>query len=239
MRTRIIVSALFLWGLPLLSPVMRAGDHDAAISVAVNNMVRHEKRFLSTTDVFDIGIYPEQNLLIVSARVDDDYHNHFSAVVSPKDTSIIPVFIKDKEKLVWVSPSTKDTIIMVPGRPFYERYPVYFSPEEVRLDYSDVPNQMLLSNGKLFVWRDDSWEDSTEVIDALVKMNRLDFIVPGLPGWTVDNDGEERVCYDLDALREGKIKKFHHYGLWGKGFRAKLRRGWFLLWHPQRDEDDD
>ena len=95
MRTRIIVSALFLWGLPLLSPVMRAGDHDAAISVAVNNMVRHEKRFLSTTDVFDIGIYPEQNLLIVSARVDDDHHNHFSAVVSPKDTSIIPVFIKD------------------------------------------------------------------------------------------------------------------------------------------------
>ena len=46
---------------------------------------------------------------------------------------------------------------------------------------------------------------------------------------------KEIVCYDLEALQNGRIQKFHHYGLWGKGFRARLRRGWFLLWHPQRD----
>jgi hypothetical protein len=63
------------------------GDYESVISVAVNNMVRHEKRFLSTSDIFDIYLNPEQNVLVVSARVDDEF-NHYFAIVSPKDTTV-------------------------------------------------------------------------------------------------------------------------------------------------------
>ena len=48
-------------------------------------------------------------------------------------------------------------------------------------------------------------------------------------------DGEEVVCYDLNALRKGRIKKYHDYGLYGKGFRGRFRQCWYRLWHPGRD----
>ena len=239
MRTRIIISFFILSGLLLLSPVMRAGDHDSAISAAINNMVRHEKRFLSTSDIFDIGIYPDQNMLIVSARVDDDYHNHYYAIISPIDTTVKSGYIPEEEKLVWVSPSSKDTV-MTCSNCFSENYSISFSPEDVLIVHSDLPNKEFSSANKLFFWRDDACPESKEIIDKLVDLGRVDFLVhENFIGWGVINDGEEVVCYDLEALHQGKIKKFHHYGLWGKGFRARLRRGWFLLWHPQRDEDDD
>ena len=242
MITRIRVFVLLLGGLLLLPPVMSAditlGDYEPAISVAINDMIRHEKRFLSTSDIFDLDLFPERNLLVVSARVDDKHHNHYVAIVSPKDTPVKPVYIPDKEKLVWVSPVSKDTIIMCNDcfDWYSEKYSLSFSPEEVHIDYSDLPNKMIVSAGKLFFWCDEAEPKSKEIIDKLVDMERVDFLVKeNALGWGVINDGEEVICYDLEALLQVKIKKYHDYGLWGKGFRARVRQGWYLLWHPQRD----
>jgi len=238
MNTRIIVPTLLFCCLLLPSQPMRAditvGDYDSAISVAINNMVRHEKRFLSTSDIFEIDLYPEQNLLIVSARVDDEYHNHYVAIVSPKDTTIESKYNPEEQKLVWVSPVSKDTV-MTCSDCFSEDYSLSYLPEEVLIDYSDLPNKVLTSANKLFLWRDDASPESKEIIDKLVDMGRVDFLVhENFIGWGVINDGEEVVCYDLDALQKGRIEKYHDYGLWGKGFRARLRQCWYLLWHPQR-----
>lgn len=242
MKTRIIVFVLFLGGLLFPLPEMIADitlrDYEPAISVAINNMVRHEKRFLSTSDIFDIHLNPEQNMLVVSARVDDEHYNHYVAIVSPKDTTVKPEYIPDKEKLVWVSPVSKDTIITCSDcfDWYSEKYSLSFSPEEVHIDYSDLPNKMIISAGKLFFWCDEAEPKSKEIIDKLVDMERVDFLVKeNALGWGVINDGEEVICYDLEALLQVKIKKYHDYGLWGKGFRARLRQGWDLLWHPQRD----
>lgn len=242
MKPRILVFVIFLGGLLLLPLVMSAditlGDYEPAISVAINDMIRHEKRFLSTSDIFDLDLFPERNLLVVSARVDDEYHNHYVAIVSPKDTTVKPVYIPDKEKLVWVSPVSKDTIIMCNDcfDWYSEKYSLSFSPEEVHIDYSDLPNKMIVSAGKLFFWCDEAEPKSKEIIDKLVDMERVDYLVKeNALGWGVINDGEEVICYDLEALLRVKIKKYHVYGLWGKGFRARVRRGWYLLWHPQQN----
>lgn len=239
MKARFIVSVLLFCGLLLPSQATRAvitvGDYESAISVAVKNLVRHEKRFLSTSDVFEIDLYPEQNLLIISARVDDEYHNHYVAIVSPKDTTIESKYNPEEQKLVWVSPVSKDTV-MTCSDCFSEDYSLSYLPEEVLIDYSDLPNKVLTSANKLFLWRDNASPESKEIIDKLVDMGRVDFLIrENFTGWGVFNDGEEVVCYDLEALQKGRIKKFHNYGLWGDGFRARLHRGWFLLWHPQRD----
>lgn len=241
MKTRIIVFVLLLGGLLLPPPVMRAGftlyNYESAVYVAINNIVRHEKRFLSTSDIFDIQFHPEQNRLVVSARVDDEY-NHYFAIVSPKDTSIKPAYLPDEEKLVWVSPVSKDTIMTCNDcfDWYSEYYSLSFSPEEVLIDYHDLPNKMITLAGKVFFWRDDAAPQSKEIIDKLLDMGRVDFLVKeNALGWGVIDDGKEVICYDLEALTQGKIKKYHDYGLWGKGFRARLRQGWYLLWHPQRD----
>lgn len=225
----------------LPSQPMRAditvGDYEPAISVAVNNMIRHEKRFLSTSDIFDIHLNPEQNVLVVSARVDDEF-NHYFAIVSPKDTTVKPVFIPDEEKLVWVSPVSKDTIMTCNDcfDWYSEFYSLSFSPEEVLIDYHDLPNKMITLAGKLFFWCDDTDPQSKEIIDKLMDMGRVDFLVKeNALGWGVIDDGKEVICYDLEAVTQGKIKKYHDYGIGGKGFRARLRQGWYLLWHPQRD----
>ena len=239
MKARIIVSVLLFCGLLLPSQATRTvitvGDYEPAISVAVKNMVRHEKRFLSTSDIFEIDLYPEQNLLIISARVDDEYHNHYVAIVSPKDTTVTPEYNSEEEKTVWVSPVSKDTVMICSGW-FLDDYRISYLPEDVLIDYSDLPNKVLTLANKLFFWRDDACPESKEIIDKLVDLGRVDFVDwENALGWGVINDGEEVVCYDLEALQNGRIKKYHHYGLWGDGFRARLRRGWFLLWHPQRD----
>ena len=239
MNPHIIVSALLFFGLFLPSQPMRAditvGDYEPAISVAINNMVHHEKRFLSTSDIFDIGIYPEHNLLIVSARVDDDSHNHYFAIVSPKDTTVKAEFFPEQEKLVWVSPASKDTVMTCSDcfDWYSENYLLSFLPDDVLIDYSDLPNKMLTSASKMFFWHDDAGPESKEIIDKLTDMGRVDLLVrENALGWGVINDGEEVVCYDLDALQKRRIKKYHNYGLWGNGFRAWLRQGWYLLWHP-------
>ena len=207
------------------------GEYDRAISVAVDNMVRHEKRYLSTGDVFNIGIYPNANALVISAQVNDEYNNRFVAIVTPKDTTLKPERFADQDRIIWVSPASKDTVIAVKGLG-PEEYSISYSPDAVQIDYSDLPNKILASKGKLFVWRDEACADSKEVIDRLTDLNRVDFLIPEAETWwSYIDDGVEVVCYDLDALREGKIKKHHNYGLWGDGFRARLRRGWFQLWH--------
>ena len=239
MKVRIILSTLLFCSLILPSQVMGAditdGDWEPAISVAINNIVRHEKRFLSTSDIFDINLYPEQNLLVVSARVDDEYHNHYLAIVSPKDTTIKPEYIHEEEKLVWVSPVSKDTI-MTCSNCFSEDFSLSYLPDYVMIDYSELPNKVSNSANKLFYWRDEASPESKVIIDKLVDMGRVDFLSrENILGWGVLNEGDEVVCYELDALQKGIIKKFHNYGLWGNGFRARFRRGWFQLWHPQRD----
>ena len=182
MITRIRVFVLLLGGLLLLPLVMSAditvGDSEPVISVAVNNIVRHEKRFLSTSDIFDIHLNPEQNVLAVSARVDDEF-NHYFAIVSPKDTTVKPVFIPDEEKLVWVSPVSKDTIMTCNDcfDWYSEFYSLSFSPEEVLIDYHDLPNKMITLAGKLFFWCDDAAPQSKDIIDKLMDMGRVDFLV--------------------------------------------------------------
>ncbi|MBQ3743904.1 MAG: hypothetical protein II858_08650 [Bacteroidales bacterium] len=242
MKTRILVSVLLFGGLLLPQPVMRAdithGDYEPAISVAINNIVRHEKRFLSTSDIFVIHFSPERNLLVVEPKGYDEHYNHYLAIVSPKDTTVKPEYLRDEMKLVWVSPVSKDTIMTCTDcfDWYSENYSLSFSPEEVLIDYSDLPNKMITSAGKLFFWSDEAEPQSKEIIDKLLVMGRVDFLVhENAIGWGGINDGKEVVCYDLEALIKGKIKKYHDYGLWGKGFRARLRQGWYDLWHPQRD----
>ena len=224
----LIICSISVWG-------QVPKTHEPAISVAINNMVRHEKRFLSTSDIFDIHLYPEENLLIVYAQVDDEYHNNYMAIVSPKDTTVTPEYNSEEEKTVWVSPVSKDTVMTCSGW-FLDDYRISYLPEDVLIDYSDLPNKVLTSANKLFFWRDDACPESKEIIDKLVDMGRVDYVAwENALGWGVINDGEEVVCYDLEALQNGRIKKYHHYGLWGKGTRARLRRAWFHLWHPERD----
>lgn len=169
MKARFIVSVLLFCGLLLPSQATRAvitvGDYESAISVAVKNLVRHEKRFLSTSDVFEIDLYPEQNLLIVSARVDDEYHNHYVAIVSPKDTTIESKYNPEEQKLVWVSPVSKDTV-MTCSDCFSEDYSLSYLPEEVLIDYSDLPNKVLTSANKLFLWRDNASPESKKSLTS-------------------------------------------------------------------------
>ena len=135
MKTLYIVSTL-LCVLVMPSQATKADinvdNFEPAISVAVNNIVRHEKQFLSTSDIFDIRLYPEQNMLVVSARANDELHNHYFAIVSPKDSAVKPVFFPEEERLVWVSPVSKDTIITCSDC-FSDDYSISFLPEDVVL----------------------------------------------------------------------------------------------------------
>lgn len=205
------------------------GDYAKAISVAVNNLVRYEKPFLSKSEVIDIRINTARNLLCVSAKGGYGSQHGFFAMVSPQDTTIKPIW--DEDKLFWVLPVRKDTIIVCDDC-YSDDYQISFSPEDVQIDYREVPNRMVISAEKLFVWRDETFTDSEEIIDRLVSLGRIDYLVHenGL-SWFVIDDGEEVICYDLESLTQGKVKKYHDYGLWGKGFRARLRMGWYKLWH--------
>ena len=205
------------------------GDYDQAISVAINNVVRHEKRFLTKSEVFDIRVDIARNLLCVSAKTGYGSQNGFFAMVSPQDTTVKPIW--DEDKLIWVSPVNKDTIIVCDVC-YSVDYQICYTPEDVQVDYRDVPNRMVISAEKKFVWRDEAFPDSKEIIDSLVALGRIEYLVrENSLSWFVIDDGEELVCYDLKALTRGKVKKYHDYGLWGKGFRARLRMGWYNLWH--------
>ena len=212
-----------------LSFVGDSYEKDSVISVAVNNMVCHEKHFLSTSNLFHISIDTARNLLCVSAKAGYGSQNGFFAMVSPKDTTVKPIW--DDDKLIWVLPVCKDTIIVCDGC-YSDDYQISYSPVDVQVDYRAVPNRMAISAPKMFVWRDEAFPGSEEIIDRLVSLERIDYLVQenGL-SWFVIDDGEECVCYDLEALNQGKIKKYHDYGLWGKGARARLRMGWYKLWH--------
>ena len=216
------------------------GQYDKAVSVAVNNFVRHEKRLLSKSDVFDVSIDPDGNLLVVSSEANDNVHNNYLVFVGPKDTTINPVFFVDEENLIWtwILPSS-DTILVV-KQTDNEKYAVTYSPENVLFDFSRVPNRMLKSAGRLFVWRDGSCDESQEVINTLIDYECVDYCVIGVsPGWFVINDGEETICYDLEALNQGRIRKHHDYGLFGNGFRGRVRQLWFMFWHPQNEEQSN
>jgi len=216
------------------------GGYDRIVELAVKDFARHEKRLLSTSDVFDVHFYPEVDKMIVSAQINDYSHNNYIAVVNPKDTTINPTTFTDEEKIVWTWVSPSSDTIMVVNWPFdADKYEVSYSLDDVSIDYSGLPNRMLEAAGKLFVWRDDTRDESREVIDRLIRLERVDFWAKGLIGWFVDNDGEETVVYDMDALRQGKIRKYHNYGLFGDGFHGWLRTTWFKItlpwrkfWHP-------
>jgi hypothetical protein len=205
------------------------GDYDQAVSVAINNLVRHEKRFLSKSEVFDIRIDTAQNMLCVSAKTGYGSQNGFFAMVSPQDTTVKPIWNEDK--LIWASPVCKDTIIVCDDC-YSEDYQITYSLKDVQVDYRDVPNRMVILSDKRFVWRDEAFPDSKEIIDSLVALGRIEYLVrENSLSWFVINDGEEVICYDLESLTQGKVKKYHDYGLWGKGFRARFRMGWYKLWH--------
>lgn len=208
--------------------------YDHAISIAVNNLVRHEKRFLSQSDMFEVSITPQENRLHVSPfslRIDGDYMS-FVAFVSPKDTTVHPDFFQDENRLsyTWLSPSS-DTILVVNEIFDTGEYTVSYSLEDVMFDYSLVPNKMLTASGKLFVWREDSCDESKDVIDTLIELNRINFRVKGINGPAYYFDGGETISFDLEALQQGTINKTHGYWPWGYGFRARFRRAWYLLWH--------
>ena len=209
------------------------GDYDEVVSVAIHNLIRHEKRFLSQTDVFDIRISSERNLLAVSAMVKGYYENKYEGIISPKDTTIEPVCFFDENELtyIWIAPPS-DTILLVKQDDDAKFSEVLYSAEDVSIDYSLIPNRMIRSSQKLFVWQDTALGPSKEVIDTLSDLERVDYGVKGIIGFFVINDGEEVICYDLDALRKGRIKKYHDYGILGKGFRARLRQLWFDLRYP-------
>ncbi len=221
----------------LCSAVCNAQSRDSidrAVSQVVNDLIRHEKRFLSTSEVFDISI--GNKLISVCSKANDGDHNNYRAIVSPKDTTIKPNMTSPDDNCViwtWVS-KTSDTIMTVTQSCYSEGdFETTYSLEDVQIDYFTLmPNRMIDAKGKLFVWKDDQCGESKEVVDRLVKLNRVDFWVPSVIGlYGVINDGEEFVCYDLEALFQGIIKKHHDYGLWGQGFRARLRRGWYNMWH--------
>ncbi len=210
------------------------GNYDRVVSLVINDCVRHEKRFLSQTDVFRIHINPKGNLLSVVSEAKDEFDVNFVAFISPKDTTIKPQLIEDGERYYFsfVSKSS-ETIMLVNGTDSLDRYDVcWYSKDDVIVDYSGFPNRMYKAKGTLFVWRDDSYDESNEVINTLIEYNRVDYWVKDCGFWGAFKDGEEIICYDLNALREGKIKKYHDYGLFGKGFRGRIRWRWYELWRP-------
>jgi len=57
-------------------------NYDREASKAVDNFARHERRLLSSSDVFDVSIYPERNLVVISSQADDDDHNNYDATIN-------------------------------------------------------------------------------------------------------------------------------------------------------------
>ncbi len=206
------------------------GNYDRVVSLVINDCVRHEKRFLSQTDVFSIHISPKVLSVIPEAK--DEYDINFVAIVSPKDTTIKPQRSEEGERYfyTWVS-QPSDTVMLVSGTSSSEKYTVSYSLDDVIIDYIGFPNRMLKTKEKLFVWKDDAYNESADVINTLIEYNRVDYGVKMIMLVGGINDGEECLCYDMNALRQGKIKKYHDYGLWGKGFRARIRKMWYELWH--------
>lgn len=208
--------------------------YDHAVSVAVKDIVRHEKRFLSQSDMFVVSIIPQENRIHFSpsSPIIEGDHMSFVAFVSPKDTTVHPEFFQNENGLsyTWLL-SSSDTILVVDERFDTGEYSVSYSLEDVVFDYSLVPNKMLAASGKLFVWRDDSCDESRAVIDTLIGLNRINFRVKGINGSSYYFDGGETVSYDLEALQQRKVKKSHGFWPWGYGFGARLRKAWHLLWH--------
>ena len=213
-------------------------NYGREVSLAVDNFARHERRLLSSSDVFDVSIYPERNLVVISSQADDDHHNNYGAIVTPIDTTINYVASWKDDGMVWTwikHPS--DTILTVTWVEGARNYTVSYSPKDVLIDFSCLPNRMIESKGRWFFWQDDTVGESRDVIDTLIGLNRVDFFVKGLVGGGVINDGEEVVCYDLNALRKGRIKKYHDYGLYGKGFRGWFRHCWYSQSRIKKKKD--
>ena len=221
---------IFLMFFLCLGTEASAQNFDSVIFTMINNCVRHEKRFLSKTDVFRIQKSPNGKLLVVSREVKNEDNVNFVAFVTPKDSTIKPQRIEDGERYIytWISQSS-DTIMLAKGI-YSDRYTVSFSPSDVIIDYSRLPNRMYKVNEKIFVWQDDAYNESSDVINTLIEYNRVDYCVKDLLGWGAINDSVETICYDIKALSQGKIKKFHNHGLFGKGFRGRIRRMWYGLW---------
>ena len=201
-------------------------DLDKAIETAIWNFIRHERRLLAAGDLFEINIAAAGNVLGITLLTEDD--NNYPVFVTPKDTSCIREPSQEKDWVCWITPDSRDTVICAKGA-FSEPVPVLqFSDSTVEKDLSSVPNRMFKYKNKLFVWRDETYGDSQDVFALLLERNRVDYLAPGLSDfWGNSNDGGEHVIYDLENLRQGKIKKYHNYGLSGNGFRGRMRSLWY------------
>jgi hypothetical protein len=199
---------------------------EKAVETAIWDYIRHERRLLASGDLFEINIAADHGVLGITLLT--EYDSNFPVFVSPKDTSCIIEYSEENDWICWLTPDTQDTIICAKGA-YSEPVPLLrFSDNAVVKDISSVPNRKFEYKKKLFVWRDNTYEDSTEVLALLLERNRVDFISPRIsPFWGNDNDGGEHVIYDLKILRQGKIKKYHNYGLSGNGFQGRMRSLWF------------
>ena len=183
---------------------------EKAIETAIRNYIRHERRLLATGDLFEINIVADRNELRISLLTEKD--NNYPVYITPKDTSCIIESSRKQDRICWLTQSSRDTVICAKGA-YSEPVPTLrFSDSAVEKDISSVPNRKFEYKKKLFVWRDNTCEDSPDVLSLLLERNRVDYLAPGLSSfWGNSNDGGEHVIYNLEKLRQGKIKKYHNF----------------------------
>ena len=208
---------------------------EKAVRVAANDFIHHERRLSSSSDVFSVfvSVNPYHNTELYIFVIDEPVEN-YSVWVSPKDTNCVLRF--SNEDMYWLDPASGDTVIF--SKNVFSDTPIdlRYSERDVVFNLRSLPDRMLVVDGKVFVWMDKSGGDHDEVMKELVKRSKVDFFMEGvLPDWWgATDDGEESVCYDLEKLSQGKVKKYHDFGIFGKGLRGRLNVLKYKLFYSHR-----
>jgi hypothetical protein len=195
--------------------------YSKAINMAIDNFILHERRLLATADFFGVYINPERNVLWIGEDI-----CKYPIYLSPKDTSIVLYCNDELSPLIWYDHNSQDIILSLMD--YGElNYTIIFSEDAVDMDMSMVPNCLFSQNGKLFVWDDKTRGESKIVTDTLLARNRISYELSNLPLFDFPtDDGLEVVCYDLEKLQQGRIKKYHDHGIFGKGLKGRLKSAW-------------
>ena len=207
---------------------------EKAVRVAANDFIHHERRLSSSGDVFCVGVgidHNHNNILGIS--VIDEPSENYPVWVSPKDTNCVLRY--SDEDMYWLDPSSGDTVIF--SKNVFNDFPIElrYSESDVVFNLRSLPDRMFIVDGKVFVWGDKSDGNHDEVMKELVKRSKVDFIMEGVwPDWWAIDDGEEAVCYDFERLSRGKVKKYHSFGIAGKGLRGRINVLKYKLFYSHR-----
>ncbi len=174
------------------------------ITNAILDYINTEKEFLDTYSCFSIISSSDINEVIIQGSL-----NKFDILISPIDSSAIPLFSSESDAAYYIDKMTGDTIISIMN--YSSRPLIWADSKRIKENYDHLPSE-LYQYEKVFYRYDKTKSVSKEILDILYSYNVIDTIVlqllPVHPETIID-DNPISVVY---TFNNKNIKKYiKHY----------------------------